>query len=128
MGTTYTAYTAVNFAMTISTVFKTPNLRHCLKHWRYKMSSSIRGTCRIATIICPTLPYWATAVVSVGAPDLTNSIIATAVFTAGCSVVINHYQIKEMLRQFDLHQNDGCPNNIAEPSVLVIANTDRPHC
>ena len=57
------------------------------------------------------LPYWATSITTAGQPPLATSVVAAAVFTAAFAAIITHLHTKAIRRQFDLHQQDDCPND-----------------
>ena len=109
IGTTYGTYLVVNFALTLPVVFKTPHMRSCFKHWRYQMPDSLRWISRVATILCPTTPFWATNIIMNGTPDLATSIFATIFCTAAVAAVSTRFHNRAMQQQFNLHRLHECP-------------------
>lgn len=128
IGTTYGTYLAVNYAIAIPALLKTPGMLQCRKHWRYRMPDSFRWIARIATIVCPNLPYWATSIAATGNPRFITILVATAAFTAVFAVIMTHFQTKTMRQQLYLHQQDDCSSYAPPDNVVTLpsAAPDQP--
>ena len=120
IGTTYGAYLVVNYALAIPAMFKTPGMLHCRKHWRYRMPATLRFMSHIDTIVCPTLPYWATSIATAGNPRMITILAATAAFTAAFAAIITHFHTKAMRQQLYLHQQDDCSDHTPPANVVAI--------
>ena len=109
-------------------MFKALGMLNCRKHWRYRMPATLRCISHIATIVCPTMPYWATSIATAGNPRIITILVATAAFTAAFAAIITHFHTKTMRQQLYLHQQDDCPDYTPPANVVDIhsAAPDQP--